>query len=119
MTREEAIQICINVKNTYLSNYGISDKTAEAMIVAIEALAKMEAIQETIDMPFEWEQDDRKRYLKIVNVMSLKSKQLEERKAKWISSGIETVCSNCYYKLETTGLLSHCPNCGAEMEEEK
>lgn len=41
----------------------------QAVLMAIEALAKMEAIQEVIDMPFEWEQDDRRRYAKIVNIV--------------------------------------------------
>lgn len=38
------------------------------------------------------------------------------KKGTWMMSGGVTMCSNCYYKLETTGLLSRCPNCGAEME---
>ena len=37
--------------------------------LAIEAIAKMEAIQKIIDMPFEWEQDDRCRYSKIVDII--------------------------------------------------
>lgn len=40
----------------------------------------------------------------------------ERKKGRWMNSGIETICSNCYYKLETTGLLSNCPNCGVKME---
>lgn len=44
-------------------------------------------------------------------------KQPEQKKGKWMmNTGLGTMCSNCYYKLETTGLLSRCPNCGAEME---
>lgn len=46
------------------------------------------------------------------------SNQVEQKKGKWLmNSGIETRCSNCFYKLETTGLLSYCPHCGAKMEE--
>ena len=41
----------------------------EAIDTAFEALAKMEAIQEVIDMPFEWEQDDRRRYSKVVDIV--------------------------------------------------
>lgn len=41
----------------------------------------------------------------------------EQKKGKWISNITGIVCSNCYYKLETTGLLSECPNCGAKMDE--
>ena len=37
--------------------------------MAIEALAKMEAIQKVIDMPTLWEQDDRRRYTKIVDIV--------------------------------------------------
>lgn len=41
--------------------------------------------------------------------------KLEQKKGRWISNIIGIVCSNCCYKLETTGLLSECPNCGAKM----
>lgn len=44
-------------------------------------------------------------------------KQSIQKKGVWImGNAMGTYCSNCYYKLETTGLLSYCPNCGAEME---
>lgn len=43
-------------------------------------------------------------------------KQPEQKKARWISNIIGIVCSNYCYKLETTGLLSKCPHCGAKME---
>jgi len=40
----------------------------------------------------------------------------EHRKGKWLwGDGVR--CSNCCYKLQTTGLPSCCPNCFAEMEE--
>ena len=42
----------------------------------------------------------------------------EQKKGRWISDIIGIVCSNCCYKLETTGLLSNCPNCGAKMDSE-
>lgn len=38
------------------------------------------------------------------------------KKGVWLSSAEGIICSNCYHKLETTGLLSTCPNCGAKME---
>lgn len=42
----------------------------------------------------------------------------ERKKGRWMmNTGLGTMCSNCYYKLETTGLLSKCPNCGARMGE--
>ena len=46
-------------------------------------------------------------------------KQPEQKKGTWmVNSGIGTICSNCFYKLETTGLLSKCPHCGAKMDGE-
>ena len=51
-------------------------------------------------------------------INKLPSAQPEQRKGKWIwVDGVR--CSNCYYKLQTTGLPSYCPNCGADMREEK
>ncbi len=45
------------------------------------------------------------------------SAQPQKKKGRWMmNTGLGTMCSNCYYKLETTGLLSYCPNCGAYME---
>lgn len=38
-----------------------------------------------------------------------------EQKGRWISNIMGIVCSNCCYKLKTTGLLSNCPICGAKM----
>ena len=40
-----------------------------------------------------------------------------EQKGIWMYSADGTRCSKCGYKLETTGLLSHCPRCGANMKE--
>lgn len=40
-----------------------------------------------------------------------------EETAHWIWNA-EVRCSKCNYKLETTGLPSICPNCGAKMENE-
>ena len=41
---------------------------------------------------------------------------IEERKrGMWLwLDGVR--CSNCNHKLQTTGLTSFCPNCGARME---
>ena len=40
-----------------------------------------------------------------------------QKKGVWImGTGMGTYCSKCYYRLQTTGLLSICPNCGARME---
>lgn len=66
MTIEKAIDV--------LEDYGryesFGNKTyIEAFDRAVEALVKMEAIQKVIDMPFEWEQDDRRRYTKIADIV--------------------------------------------------
>lgn len=39
------------------------------------------------------------------------------KKGRWMYSADGTTCSNCGYKLETTGLLSYCPHCNADMKE--
>ena len=41
---------------------------------------------------------------------------VERKKGVWIQ-GFDVRCSNCNYKLQTTGLPSRCPNCYAEMEQ--
>lgn len=42
------------------------------------------------------------------------------KKGTWMmNTGLGTLCSNCYYKLETTGLPSYCPHCGADMRGEE
>lgn len=48
---------------------GSDSSTKKAIVMAIEALLKMEVIQDVIDMPFEWEQDDRRRYARVVNIV--------------------------------------------------
>lgn len=42
---------------------------------------------------------------------------VERKKGRWIWAN-DVMCSNCHYKLQTTGLPSYCPNCFAEMEGE-
>ena len=41
----------------------------EACEAAIEALAKMEAIQTVVDLPMLWLQDERRRYGKVVDIV--------------------------------------------------
>lgn len=37
------------------------------------------------------------------------------KRGKWLwTDGVH--CSNCNHKLQTTGLPTYCPNCGAKME---
>lgn len=69
MTREEATIKLTRLKNKFLDEYVDYDGTASAFDMAIEALAKMEAIQRVIDMPLLWEQDDRRRYAKVVDIV--------------------------------------------------
>lgn len=50
----------------------------QAVLMAMEALIKMEAIQNVIDMPFKWEQDDRRRYAEIVDIVRKEYKNERE-----------------------------------------
>ena len=94
MTREEAIEICKNVKNVYLSNYGTSDKTAEAMIVAIEALKQPE------QKKGKWLNDKGLYRCSLCNEL-------------WTHWWAVVMQPERMYKE-----MKYCPNCGAEMEEE-
>lgn len=82
----------------------------------IDADALMKELEREVDLADDW-----KTAHEIVNVVKyFPTIEPEQKKGKWImGNGMGTVCSNCYYKLETTGLLSNCPNCGAEMEVER
>ena len=52
-----------------------------------------------------------------INVAIETLEQEYQKKGRWLmNTGIGTICSNCFYKLETTGLLSYCPRCGAKMD---
>lgn len=68
MTIEEAIE---QLKWYFECDDSTSSDSSmkKAYKVVIEALAKMKVIQEVIDMPFEWEQDDRRRYIKIADIV--------------------------------------------------
>ena len=66
MTREE--EAIMNL-SYILVEYPETSARGKAVLTAIEALAKTEAIQKIVDMPFEWEQDDRRRYAKIVEIV--------------------------------------------------
>ena len=71
MTRKEAIKELEQRLSTlkFICGSYVDCVNGEAIEKAIEVLTKIEAIQEIIDMPFEWEQDDRCRYAKIVNIV--------------------------------------------------
>lgn len=66
MTREE--EAIMNL-SYILVEYPETSGRGKAVLTAIEALAKMEAIQRVIDMPLLWEQDDRRRYARVVNIV--------------------------------------------------
>lgn len=66
MTREE--EAIMNL-SYILVEYPETSARGKAVLTAIEALAKMEAIQYVVDMPALWEQDDRRRYTKIVDIV--------------------------------------------------
>lgn len=41
---------------------------------------------------------------------------LERKRGEWVlTDGYR--CSQCNYKLQTTGIPMYCPNCGADMRE--
>lgn len=42
--------------------------------------------------------------------------QLGQKKGNWIQTVAGYQCSNCFYKLRTTGLPRSCPNCFADMQ---
>lgn len=65
MREEEAIMNLSYI----LVEYPETSARGKAVLTAIEALAKMEAIQEVIDMPALWESDDRRRYAKIIDIV--------------------------------------------------
>ena len=53
----------------------------------------------------------------IADMKELPSAQPERKRGKWLwLDGVR--CSNCNHKLQTTGLPSYCPNCGADMRGE-
>lgn len=80
MTREEAIKELVEMCDFINDNVEIRRKRYKALNMAIEALSKMEAIQKVVDMPTLWEQDDRRRYNKIVDIVR---NDLEQEKDKW------------------------------------
>lgn len=65
MTRGEAIQELEYIMTGHPAN----SARGQAVLMAIEALLKIEVIQDIIGMPFEWEQDDRRRYARIVDIV--------------------------------------------------
>ena len=70
MTYEDAIQELEFI----LVGHPETSARGQAVLMAMEALAKMEAIEEVIDMPFEWEQDDRRRYARVVDIVRKENK---------------------------------------------
>ena len=72
MTRREAAEQINGIiigSDECEDGYYVSPDDIEALEMAIEALAKVEAIQSVIDMPTLWEQDDRGRYTKVANII--------------------------------------------------
>ena len=54
--------------------------------------------------------------IKVMNHLNdMPSAEPEWKRGRWMwVDGVR--CSQCNYKLETTGLPSYCPNCGARMD---
>lgn len=78
-------------------------------------MTREEAISHLQKMIGGWQCD----VITAINIAIKALEQPEQIKGNWLSSAEGTICSNCGYKLKTTALLSHCPFCGVEMEEEK
>lgn len=70
MTNKEAIKELGYI----LVGHPETSARGQAVFMAIEALAKMEAIQKAIDMPMLWEQDDRRRYANVVDIVRKENK---------------------------------------------
>lgn len=77
MTRGEEAMMNLSY---ILVEYPETSARGKAVLTAIEALAKMEAIQDVVNMPALWESDDRRRYAKIVDIVR---KDLEQENDKW------------------------------------
>lgn len=77
MTRVEAIERLETRRRcaVYVDSEYVDSVDIEAINIAIEALAKVEAIQAVIDMPTLWEQDDRGRYTKVASIIRKDVKQ--------------------------------------------
>ena len=59
-----------------------------------------------------------KNYGNAIMVIQTLSSAEPVRHGKWMwVDGVR--CSQCNYKLETTGLPNYCPNCGADMRGEE
>lgn len=52
-----------------------------------------------------------------IPILEMAIEALERKKGEWVlTDGYR--CSQCNYKLQTTGIPMYCPNCGAEMKPE-
>lgn len=68
---------------------------------AIEALLEDHPVSDLMDM-LAW-------------ILQGREENMGEKYGRWIQlDGVR--CSICNHKLQTTGLTSYCPNCGAKME---
>ena len=86
---------------------GFSDTYDKAMIIdAIDEQPTIEAEPNTCEY---WDSES--------HFCALRRPQAEPvRRGRWIWLSHGVFCSRCNYKLQTTGLPSYCPNCGAKME---
>lgn len=71
MTRADAIKNLESCRKgaAYVDSEYVDGVDIETVDMALETLVKMEIIQKIVDEPFEWEQDDRRRYLKVVDIV--------------------------------------------------
>ena len=106
MTREEAAQTISDLIIAADCEEGLYlwSNQIEALEIAIEVLKQPEQEKDKWNIPSAYPPN------------SIILEGGKPKKGTWImNTGLGTICSNCYYKLETTGLLLYCPNCGAYM----
>ena len=140
MTREEAIKLLehISIAYTPTDAYGDYDDPRpyeEALNMAIEALSASGDIISRADVLniISEAQDGSGSTYEVLQPIFVKINALpsaEQVTSGYIADDKEVprgewlmfdglYCSNCHYKLQTTGIPTYCPSCGARMENTK
>lgn len=144
MTREEAIKVLKDIPNLHIREYEYDSRAtlgskvsallriSNAIDMAISALTEAEngcdgCLYEVSDGSLfpcnicrlnygcKYEKDDSNNITESPNEVVEKNDEVIE--GKWrMFDGL--YCSNCHYKLQTTGIPTYCPSCGARMVKE-
>ena len=94
------------------------NKTAELEAVALEQVGKYEPLADKT--PSEWHRwtgilQERTAFkYDLMDAPTIEAEPIRHGRWLWVD-GVR--CSICNHKLQTTGLTSYCPNCGAKMDE--